>query len=172
MKLNKKLLAIVLLVLVLSIGGYFAYTHYNISQTQNYLKSSQELKTNATIYFEQAAYYEKKGEYSKAIQAYQTSSDQISQALFNDKQALNTASGVYREYLDVEIQLLEKTAKLLEYKIYQNQYLNNSLNPGQEKVNPTVLAPYIKKLTSEVEALKVNQDQIKSTHPQEFSFLG
>jgi uncharacterized protein YxeA len=171
MQRNYIILVVLLVVIVLGGLGYYAFNQYNISKTQEYLKSSENLKNNATIYFDQAAAYEKSGDYSRAIQAYQNSSDKITKALFKDKQALSTASGVYHEYLDVDIQLLEKTAKLLEYKVYQNQYLNNSLNVGQEKVNPSVLIPYINNLNSEIADLKDKQDQIIKNNIAAFEFL-
>ncbi|HTX61006.1 MAG TPA: hypothetical protein VMC48_01745 [Methanobacterium sp.] len=163
---------LILAVILVGVVGYFAYTQYNISKTQEYLSSSQEIKNNATNYFNQASNYEKSGDYSNAILNYQKCSDEINQALYTDKQALNYANGVYREYLDIDIQLLEKTANLLDYKIYQNQYYNNSLNPGQEKANPALMTPYIANLTSEVASLKDKEAQTKNTHPEAFRFLG
>jgi uncharacterized protein YxeA len=171
MEQNYKILIILLVVIVLGGVGYYVFNQYNIFKTQEYLTASENYKKNATNYLNQADSYEKTGDYSNAIQAYQNSNDKITQALFDDKQALSTASGVYSEYLDVDIQLLEKTAKLLEYKIYQNQYLNNSLNQGQEQVSPSVLIPYINNLNLEIADLRIKEDQIIKNNTEAFEFL-
>ena len=159
------------MVAVVSIAGFYAYNQYNTLKTQEYLKTSQELKDNATSYFNQAANYENRGDYSNAIISYQKSGEQYKKALNINNQASNYATGVYREYLDNDILLLDKTAKLIEYKIYINQYRNNSLNIGQEKVNPTVLTPYIDNLVKEVANCKATENQIINNNPEAFKFL-
>ena len=168
---NKSKILIIIAVIVIAAVGYYAYTEYNTLKTQEYIKTSQELKDNATNYFNQAAGYEKSGDYSKAVTSYQKSKDTIISALNQNNQALTYATGVYREYLNNNILLLEKTAKLTEYKIYINQYHNNSLNPGQEKVNPTVLTPYIYDLEKQIANYKAIENQIVSNNPEDFKFL-
>ena len=166
-----KILIIIVIIIIATIAGYYAYTQYNTLKTQEYIKASQELKNNASSYFNQAESYEKSGDYSNAIIAYQKSDDQITKASNNDNQASKYATVVYKEYLDNDTLLLEKTAKLIEYKIYVNQYYNNSLNTGQEKVNPTVLTPYINNLVNEIANFKAVEDQIINNNSEAFKFL-
>lgn len=171
MRRNYKILTIILIILVISIVGYYAYTQYNVSKTQELLSTSQALKINATNDFNQAESYQNSGDYSNAITMFQRSNDKITKALYADNQASTYASGVYKEYLNNDILLLQKTAKLLEYKIYANQYRNNSLNPGQEKVNPSMLTPYIDNLTNEVANYKAIEEQIINSNTDAFKFL-
>lgn len=168
---NQFKILIIIAVIAVAAVGYYAYTQYNILKTQEYIKTSQELKDNATNYFNQAASYEKSGNYPDAITSYQKSKDTITKALNQNKQALTYATGVYREYLNNDIMLLEKTAKLTEYRIYINQYRNNSLNPGQEEVNPTVLNPYMDDLEKEIANYNATLNQIINSNPEEFKFL-
>lgn len=170
MKNSYKILIIIILVAVVVLGYYY-YTQYNTLKTQEYLKTSQDLKINATTYFDQALDYENKGDYSNAITMYQKSDDEVKKALNNDNQALPYAGGVYRGYLDKDIQLLEKTSQLIEYKTYLNNYRNNSLNPGQEKVNPSMLAPYIDNLTREIATIEDEENQIIKNNVEAFRFL-
>jgi len=167
----KKSYIILILIIIISLAGYFGYAEYNKLKTQDTIKNSQELKNNATEYFNQAVALENAGDYAGARDMYQESSDKVKKAITSDNESLSHASGVYREYLDNEIQLLEKTGQLLEYKIYLNNVLNNSLNPGQEKVEPGVLAPYIDKLTKEVADLKEESKRIVRDNPSYFAFL-
>lgn len=165
-----KILIIVAVVIAAGVG-YYTYTEYNALKTQEIMKSSQGFKDNATSYYDQAADYENNGDYSHAITTYQKSDDEFKRALASDNSALNYAGGVYREYLNKDVQLIEQTSKLIEYKIYLNQYHNNSLNPGQEKVSPSMLKPYIDKFEGEVAALKVEENQIIQNNPDTFKFL-
>lgn len=162
---------IILILIIIISTGYFGYAEYNKLKTQDTIKNSQELKYNATEYFNQAVALENAGDYAGARDMYQESSDKVKKAITSDNESLSHASGVYREYLDNEIQLLEKMGQLLEYKIYLNNVLNNSLNPGQEKVEPGVLAPYIDKLSSEVTDLKEESERIIRDNPGDFDFL-
>ncbi len=171
MRRNYKAIIIVILLAVTAIAGYYIYTQYNALKTQELLKTSQNLKNSATTYFNQAVGYENAGDYPNAITMYQKSNDEITKALYSDNQALIYASGAYREYLDNDILLLKKTAKLIEYKIYLNHYRNNSLNPGQEKVNPSMLTPYIDNLTQDMIIYKDKENQIVSSNPGTFKFL-
>lgn len=164
------LILIVILVLA-ALGGYYAYIQYNTSKTQELIKTSHEIKINATTYFDQAEDYEKNGDYENAISMYQKSDKEVKKALSIDNNALAYAGGVYHEYLDKDVQLLEKTSQLIEYKIYLNQYHNNSLNPGQEKVPPSMLNPYIDKFTADVASLKAEKNQIIKNNPDSFTFL-
>jgi len=170
--LMKKSHIILIIILIAAVViGYFIYTQYDALKTQESIKTSQELKDNATTYFDQAVDLENRGDYSGAITMYQKSIDDARRALASDNQALTYASGVYHEYLDNEIRLLEKMIQLIEYKIYLNKVLTNSLNQGQEKVEPSVLTPYIDNLTREVADLKEEADQIIRDNPNEFRFL-
>ena len=167
----KKSYIILILIIIISLAGYIGYTEYNKLKTQDSIKTSQELKDNATEYFNQAVALENAGDYAGAVDMYQKSSDDVKRALINDNQSIDHASGVYREYLYNEIQVLEKMGQLLEYKIYLNNVLNNSLNQGQEKVEPGVLTPYIDKLTREVADLKEESERIVRDNPGDFTFL-
>lgn len=166
----KKSYIILIIIIIVAIAGYFGYAQYNTLKTQESLKTSQELKDNATTYFNQAVELENAGDHAGAILMYQKSMDFVKRALASDNQSLAHASGVYHEYLNNEIQLLEKMNQLLEYKIYLNRVLNNSLNPGQEKVEPGVLTPYIDKLTREVADLKAESERIIRDNPEAFAF--
>ncbi|HEY0196136.1 MAG TPA: hypothetical protein VGC02_01055 [Methanobacterium sp.] len=169
---SQKILVIIITVAVLATVGYFAYSQFNALKTQEYLKTSQNLKDNATAYFDQAVAYENAGDYENAITTYQKSDGEVRKALNNNSQALASADGVYREYLDNDIKLLEKLAQLIEYKIYLNRVYNNSLNPGQETVPPSMLFPYIDNLTRDVSVLKEEENQIIKNNPDAFTFLG
>lgn len=168
---KKSYIILIIIIIVTILVGYFAYTQYNTLKTQKSIKTSQELKENATTYFDQALDLENAGDYSGAIAMYQKSDEDARRGLASDNQALTYASGIYREYLDTEIRLLEKMIQLIEYKIYLNRVLNNSLNPGQEKVEPNVLIPYIDNLTREVANLKEEENQITKNNPGTFAFL-
>lgn len=170
MKNNHKILIIIVLLAVTTVG-YYGYTQYNTLKTQEYLKTSHDLKGNATTCFDQATDYEDAGNYGNAIAMYQKSDEEFRKALNNNRQALKYAGGVYREYLDKDIQLLEKTIQLIEYKVYLNQYRNNSLNPGQEKVTPTMLTPYINDLTRDVASIEEEEKQVINGNPEAFTFL-
>ena len=170
MKKTYKILTIIVIFVVL-MAGYCAYAQYNISRTQEFLLTSNELKINATSYYNQGENYENSQDYSNAIIMFQESNDKVTKALYADDQASKYAGGIYREYVDNDILLLQKLAKLLEYKIYVNQYKNNSLNPGQEKVNPSVLTPYINNLTTEVANYKETENQIINSNIDAFKFL-
>ena len=169
----KKLSKILIIIAIIILAGvsYYAYTQYNTLKTQEYIKTSKELKDNDTSYLNQAAGLEKSGDYSGAIIAYQKSKEYTTNAINENNQALKYASGVYKEYLDNDSLLLDKTAKLIEYKIYVNQYYNNSLNSGQEKVNPSVLSPYIDNLEKEIASYKSNENNIINNNPEAFKFL-
>jgi hypothetical protein len=167
----KKSYIILIIIVIAVLVGYFGYAQYNTIKTQEAINASQDFKDNATNYFNQAVELESAGDYAGANTMYQKSTDDVKRALASDNQSLTQASGVYREYLNNEIQLLEKMSQLLEYKIYRNNVLNNSLNPGQEKVEPDVLTPYIDKLTREVADLKAESEQIIRDNPEAFAFL-
>lgn len=171
MKKQYKIVIVIAVIAIAILSGYYAYTQYNTLKTKEYLKNSQEIKDNATNYFNQATLYEKSGDYSSAITSYQKSNEEIANALNQNNQALNYATGVYKQYLDNDILLLEKTSKLIEYKIYVNQYYNNSLNPGQEKVSPSVLSSYIDNLEKEVAEYNATGNQIIKNNPEAFKFL-
>lgn len=168
---KKSYIILIIILIAAMVIGYFAYTQYNILKTQESIRASQELKDNATTYFDQAVDLENAGDHSGAITMYQKSIDNARRALASDKQALTQASGIYHEYLDNEIRLLEKMIQLIEYKIYLNKILTNSLNTGQEKVEPGVLTPYIDNLTREVADLKEEENRIIRDNPDEFRFL-
>ncbi|MEN6592972.1 MAG: hypothetical protein ABFC12_06995 [Methanobacterium sp.] len=168
---KKSYIILIIILIAAMVIGYFAYTQYNILKTQESIRASQELKDNATTYFDQAVDLENAGDHSGAITMYQKSIDNARRVLASDNHALSQASGVYHDYLDNEIRLLEKMIQLIEYKIYLNKILTNSLNTGQEKVEPGVLTPYIDNLTREVADLKEEENRIIRDNPDEFRFL-
>ena len=168
---RNKIIILVLLIIIAAAAVYLVYTEYNNSKAREYISQSQKHKTAANNYLNQAYSYDNSGDYANAIIYYQKSSNEIFAALQSDKDAQPYADGAYNDYLDVDIQLLEKTSKLIEYKTYAANYKNNSLNPTQERVNPTVLEPYITNLNSDIASLKSQLEQIIAAHPNEFKFL-
>lgn len=166
-----KILIIVTIILMVSIAGYFAYEQYKVSKTQSYLKTSADHQKTADNYLSQAYSYQDRNDYANAIIMLQKGADEIKIALLNDNEALPYAGGVYREYLDNDISLLQAMSKLIEYKIYINQYNSNTLNPGQERANPSLMTPYINNLESEITTCKDKEKQIIAAHPNEFQFL-
>jgi hypothetical protein len=157
--------------MVAALAVYVVYTEYNNSKAREYISQSQKHKTTANEYLNQAYNYDSNNDYANALIYYQKSSNEIAAALQSDKDAHPYASGVYLEYIDTDLLLLEKTAKLIEYKAYGANYKNNSLNPTQERVNPTVLEPFITNLNSEIATYQIQLEQIIAAHPNEFKFL-
>lgn len=163
---------VIIVVVVIAGAGYYTYTEYNSLKAQQLIKSSQNIKNNATGYFDQASNFESEGNYTNAISMYQKSDDGVKNALSNDNNALTYANGVYREYLDKDIPLLQNTSLLIEYRIYRIQYDTNTLNPGQEKAPPNLINPYIDQFTGDVSSLKAAEDRIVRNNPDAFKFLG
>ena len=161
----------VITVLIIAAVGYYAYEQYKVSKTQSYLKTSSDHQKAADNYLSQAYTYQNRNDYANAIIMLQKGAYEIKLAIADDNEALPYANGVYGEYLDNDISLLQAMSKLIEYKIYINQYNSNTLNPGQEKANPSLITPYINSLESEIAACKENEKQIIAAHPNEFQFL-
>ncbi|MGB9979969.1 hypothetical protein [Methanobacterium sp.] len=170
MKQKYKILTIIL-VLAIGLSGYYGYEQYNLSKTQEYLQISLNHKTTADNYSAQASAYENKNDYTNATIMLQKSSDKISKALESDNNALAHANGVYKEYITNDILLLQTTSKLINFQIYLDQEKNNSLNPGQEKVNPADLYPHINQLKDDISVYKSNVNKIISANPDKFKFL-
>lgn len=168
---RKKILILTILLAIAALAIYLAYTEYQNSQTRFYLSESHKHKNAANDYLTQADSYEKDNDYTNAITALDKSTDEVNKALENDQKALDHAIGIYREYVDTDILLLEKIKNLIEYKVYVNRYRTDTLNKGQERVAPEKLTPFIDKLETEIAEYKSQLEQIKSSHPREFSFL-
>lgn len=151
--------------------GYYGYEQYNLSKTQEYLQVSLNHKTAANNYSNQANAYENKNDYANAIIMLQKSSDEISNALENDNNALAHANGVYKDYINNDILLLQTSSKLLDFQIYLDQEKNNELNPGQEKASPAELYPHINQLKDDISVYKINENKIISANPDKFKFL-
>ncbi len=156
---------------MVGLGGYYGYGQYNLSKTQEYLQTSITHKTAANNYSAQASIYENKNDYANAVKMFQKSSDEISKAIKSDNDALTHASGVYTEYINNDIPMLQTTSKLLDFQIYLNQVKNNDLNIGQEKVNPSDLYPHINQLKDDISVYKINENKIISANPEKFKFL-
>ena len=161
----------VILIIVVGLGGYYGYGQYNLSKTQEYLQTSMTHKSAASNYSSQASVYENKNDYANAVKMFQKSSYEISKAIESDKNALAHASGVYTEYINNDITMLQTTSKLLDFQIYLNQEQNNDLKPGQEKVNPVDLYPHINQLKVDISVYKNNENKIISASPEKFKFL-
>lgn len=171
--LNKqnKIITLILIIIIAAAAIYLAYTEYNNSKAREYISQSQKHKTAANEYLNQAYSYDNNGDYANAMIYYKKSADEISNAVQYDTDAQKYASGVYQEYVDTDMVLLEKTAKLIEYKNYDVNYKNKSLNPGQEIRTSNDLAQFITNLNSEIAGLKSQLEQIIAAHPGEFKFL-
>lgn len=158
-------------VLIIAAVGYYAYEQFKVSKTQSYLKTSSDHQKAADNYLSQAYTYQNRNDYVNTIIMLQKGADEIKSAIADDNDALPYANGVYKEYLDNDIPLLQATGKLIEYKIYINQYNSNTLNPGQEKANPSLITPYINNLENEISIYKDKENQLIAAHPNEFQFL-
>ena len=165
-----KILTIVI-VIVIALTGYYGYEQYNLSKTQEYLQASLNHKSAAENYSNLAGAYEDKKDYANAVIMLQKSSDEVSKALKSDDNALNHASGVYKDYINNDIILLQTTSKLLDFQIYLDQEINNNLNPGQEKASPADLYPHINQLKDDISVYKSNEDKIISANADKFKFL-
>lgn len=161
----------VILIIAIGLGGYYGYEQYNLSKTQEYLQISLTHKTAANNYLTHASIYENKKDYANAVIMLQKSSDEISKALESDNSALSYANGVYKNYINNDILMLQTTSKLLDFQIYLNQEKNNNLNQGQEKVNPVDLYPHINQLKDDISVYKSNENKIISANPEKFKFL-
>ncbi len=159
------------MVAVIALAGYYGYEQYNLSSTQTYLQTSLNHKNTADNYLNQAYTYENKNDYTNAIIMLQKSSNEISNALENDNNAMIHANGVYKDYLNNDILLLQAMSKLIDFQIYLDREKNNELNPGQEKVNPSDLVPHINQLKENISNYKANENKIISANPREFKFL-
>ncbi len=162
---------IAVMVVVISLAGYYGYQQYNLSNMQGYLQTSLTHKNAANDYLNKASAYENKNDYTNAILMYQKGSNEISKALKNDNNALVLSNDVYKNYIGNDILLLQTTSKLIEFQIYLNHEKNNDLNPGQERVNPTNLAPHINQLKNEISVYKDNENKIIAANPDKFKFL-
>lgn len=171
MKRNYKILLVVVIAIILAGAGYFIYKEYNISKVEFYLNSSLNHQKAANESINLATTFENNNDYSNAIKTLQKSSDEISNALVDDNNAVPLAEGVYSDYLNNDIALLQSASKLIEYKIYVDHYKNNDLNPGQEKVDPNKLYPFMNNLQNDISTHKDKENQIISDNPQEFKFL-
>jgi hypothetical protein len=171
LKRNYKILLIVVIALILAGAGYYAYNQYNLSKTQGYLKTSLNHQNAANDYLNQANQFENKNNYAQAIVMQQKGADEITKALENDNDASPYAEGIYQDYLNNDLLLLQATSKLIEYEIYVNHYKTNDLNPGQEKVDPNTLTPYIDGLKTNISSYKDKENQIISANPEKFQFL-
>lgn len=159
------------IVVLIALAGYYGYGQYNFSNMQTNLQTSQNHKTTANNYLNQANAYENKNDYANAVIMLQKSSDEISKALENDNNAMTYANGVYKDYINNDILLLQATSKLIDFQIYMDHEKNNDLNPGQEKVNPADLIPHINQLKENISTYKANEDKITAANPNEFKFL-
>lgn len=166
-----KILIISVIFVILAVVGYYVYGEYNLSNTQKYLKTSLKHKTAAANYLNQVDTYENKQDYANAAIMRQKSSDEIAYALNDDNNALIYADGIYREYIENDILLLQTTSKLIDFQLYLDRVKNNDLNPGQEKVNPSDLYPHINKLKDEVLVYNDKADEIIASNPDKFKFL-
>ncbi len=168
---GKYKILVVAMVAVTALVGYYGYEQYNLSNTQKYLQTSLNHKTIADNYLNHAYAHENKSDYASAVIMLQKSSDEISRALENDNSAMAHANGIYKDYLNNDILLLQTTSKLIDFQIYLNREKNNDLNPGQEKVNPADLIPNINQLKEDISTYKANEDKIIAANPSEFKFL-
>ena len=166
-----KILILLVIILIVGIVGYYTYEEYNVSKTQIYLSASLQQKNTANDYLNQANAYENNNDYTNAIIMLQKSTDEISKALENDNNALSYSNGVYKDYLNNDILLLQTISKLIEYKAYLDHYYKNDLNPSQETVNPSTLNPYITNLENDISKYKDKENQIISANPDKFRFL-
>lgn len=165
-----KILTIIIIAAVL-LAGYLGYEQYNLSKTHEYMQASLSHKTAAGNYSSQASIYENKNDYTNAVLMLQKSSEEVATALENDNAALNYANGVYKDYINTDIILLQTTSKLLNFQIYLDQTKNNALNPGQEKVSPSDLYPHINQLKDDISVYKSNENKIISANPDQFKFM-
>ena len=165
-----KILTIILFIAII-LTGYYGYEQYNFSNTQKYLKTSLNHKIAADNYSSQASAYENKNDYANAVIMLQKSSEEISKALKIDNNALPHANGIYSDYINNDILLLQTTSKLLDFQIYLNQMKNNDLNPGQEKANPADLYPHINQLKEDISTYKNNANKIISANADKFKFM-
>jgi len=162
---------IVVMVIVIALSGYYGYEQYNFSNMQGYLQTSLEHKTAADNYLNQASAYENKSDYTNAIIIRQKGSDEISNALKNDSDALSHADGIYKDYINNDTLLLKTMSKLINFQIYLDHYLNHSLNPGQETVTPNELNPQINQLKEDISVYQSNENKIIAENPDKFKFL-
>lgn len=153
------------------ITGYYAYEQYSLSKTQEYLQLSTNHQTTANNYSNQANTYENKKDYANAVMMWQKSSDEVLNAIESDNNALVYANGVYKDYINNDILLLQTTSKLIDFQIYLDQEKNNELNPGQEKVSPADLYPHINQLKEDISVYKSNENKIISANPDKFKFM-
>ena len=161
----------VVIVIVIALAGYYGYEQYNLSNTQGYLQTSLTHKTTANDYSNQANVYENKNDYANAVIMRQKSSNEIFKALESDNNALVHANGVYKDYINNDILLLQTTSKLLDFQIYLDQEKNNDLNQGQEKVKPADLYPHINQLKDDISVYTNNENEIISANPDKFKFV-
>lgn len=161
----------VVIVVVIALAGYYGYEQYNLSNTQKYIQTSLNYKTTANNYSSQADAYENKNDYANATIMRQKSSYEILKAIESDNNALAHADGVYKDYINNDILMLQTTSKLLDFQIYLDQLKNNDLNQGQEKVNPSDLYPHINQLEEDISGYKGNENKIISANPDKFKFL-
>ena len=159
------------IVIIIALAGYYGYEQYTLSNTQKNLQTSLNHKIAADNYSKQADIYESKNDYSNAVIMRQKSSSEISNALDSDNNALFHADGVYKDYINNDILLLQTTSKLLDFQIYLDQEKNNNLNQGQEKVNPVDLYPHMNQLKEDISIYKSNENKIISANPDEFKFM-
>ena len=158
-------------VIVIALVGYYVYGQYNLSDTQEGLQLSLKHETAANGYLNQANTYESKSDYANAIIMRQKASDEISNALEDDNNVLNHANGVYKDYLNNDILLLQTTSKLINFQIYLDHDEAHTLNPGQETVTPNQLNPYINQLEGNITVYKNNEDKIIAANHDQFKFL-
>lgn len=167
---NRKSIILIIVIAVLVVG-YVAYEEYNFLKMQDYLKTSSQHQKVADDYIKQADAFSKNNDYANAISMLKKGKDEISKAQDNDNNALPYANGVYKNYTDNDILLLQAISQLIDFDIYIYQVKSNTLNPGQEYVQPDIIVRYIDKSKSVISDYMNKEQEIISANPDKFKFL-
>lgn len=160
------ILIIAILIIVVGIGSYFAYDYYNETQTKNHMVLSKEYsdKGLANDPIKSKAYEQKN--YTKYLELCDNSSAYFFLAIEEDRAALKTDDGTYKEYINYDIDRLKKDMEIMASQkslIYAIQ--RNNLGATIKLVND------IDDLSDDANDFKDKQTEIINTNPELYEFL-
>lgn len=165
-KQNKIIILIFALIIIVGIGSYFAYGYYNETQTKNHMVLSKEysdkglaLQKNLTI-----AYNAKN--YTKYLKISNNQSTYFFLAISEDKKALKTDNGKYKDYINYDIDRLKKDLELSETQ----RALINTLKKN-DFYGSIRLSNQAEDLSDDAHDFKDKQKDLIDMYPNDYAFL-
>lgn len=157
-------ISIAILIIVI-IGGSYAYQNYKTSQIQNLLKESAQHDTIALNYSNQASTLADKKKYADAISADQNAINEWNKAIELDNNALNYADGIYKDYIANDIMRMEKDIDLTNDYIKALDYTKRGVT-----YNSWDLVAEENAYSADARDYRNEMDKIRTANPDMFLF--